>query len=118
MSFHGTTYPNYHDAEGWHPVGTRSDRIAGSAAFTVFYATGDRRAAYTVIAGTAVSVPSGARRFTVDGLRMAEFRDGDRWVIVFPDRGNSCVLTAAAPREKRWLVKLAAWHQVHAATPA
>jgi hypothetical protein len=118
VSFHGTAYPNYHDSEGWHAVGTRTDRVAGTSAFTVYYATGQRRAAYTVVADTQVSVPAGARRFKVDGVRLAEFRDGDRWVIVFPDRGNSCVLTAAAPREKQWLVKLAVWHRVHSATPA
>jgi hypothetical protein len=115
--FHGTSYPNYHDSEGWHPVGTRSDRIGGAAAFTVYYATGQRRAAYTVVAGKRVAIPSTARRFTVRGVRLAEFRDGDRWVVVFPDHGNSCVLTAAAPREKQWLVKLAVWHRGPTATP-
>ena len=108
VSFHGTAYPNYRDDEGWHAVGSRPDSIGGTPAFTVYYATGKRRAAYTVVAG-AVSVPAGARRFVAGGVRMAEFRSGDRWIIVFPNQGNSCVLTARAPREKTWLVKLAVW---------
>jgi hypothetical protein len=109
VAFHGTAFPNYHDSEGWHPVGTRTDVIARKDAFTVYYATGDRRAAYTVVAGTDVTVPAGAHRFVADGLPLMEFRDGDRWVVVFRSRGNSCVLTAAAPREREWLVKLAVW---------
>lgn len=109
VSFHGTAFPNYHDSEGWHPVGTRSGEIAGRSEFTVYYATGARRASYTVVAGSRVAVPSSARRLVAGGTPMAEFRDGDRWVIVFQNRGNTCVLAAAAPREKHWLVKLAAW---------
>ena len=111
VSFHGTEYPNYHDREGWHAVGTRPGSIDGTPAFTVYYATGARRAAYTVVEGVRVALPSGARRFVAGRTRMAEFRDGDRWVVVFSDHGNSCVLVAAAPREKAWLVKLAAWHR-------
>jgi hypothetical protein len=111
VSFHGTGYPNYRDDEGWHAVGSRSDPVGGRSAFTVYYATGKRRAAYTVVAGTRVSTPSSARRFAVGGVQMAEFRSGDRWIIVFANHGNSCVLTAAAPRERTWLVKLAAWHR-------
>jgi hypothetical protein len=107
--FHGTPYPNYHDSEGWHPVGTRTDQIAGIPTLTVYYAVGKRRAAYTVLAGTRVSVPASATYFVADGVPMAEFRSGDRWVVVFRNHGNTCVLTAAAPREKQWLVKLAVW---------
>ena len=110
VSFHRTAFPAYRDSEGWHAVGSRSDRIDGKAIFTVFYATGTRRAAYTVVAGTRVSVPSTAEHLVAGGLSLAEFRAGNRWIIVFRDHGNTCVLTAAAPREKTWLVKLAVWH--------
>lgn len=109
VNFRGTAFPNYHDHEGWHPAGARADTIDGSATRTVFYMVGDRRAAYTVVAGTRVSVPANARRFTNGGVPLREFRDGDHWVIVFRDHGNTCVLTAAAPREKHWLIALAVW---------
>jgi hypothetical protein len=114
VGFHGSAFPNYHDSEGWHPVGARSGRIGGRPEYTVYYAVGSRRAAYTVVAGAPVSVPSSARHLVVGGLHMTEFRDGDRWIIVFRDRGNTCVLTAAAPREKKWLVKLAVWDAARA----
>ena len=109
VSFHGTAFPNYHDSEGWRPGGTRTGQVDGRPEFTVFYVTGRRRAAYTVVAGSRVSTPSSARRFVAGGVHLIEFRDRDRWVVVFPNHGNTCVLTAAAPREKRWLVKLAVW---------
>ena len=118
VSFHGTGFPNYHDGEGWHPVGTRAGHIAGRPEFTVYYATGNRRSAYTVVAGTRVSIPSDARTFAADGLTLAEFRDGDHWVIVFQNGDNSCVLTAAAPREKQWLIKLAVWNSARVASRA
>ena len=118
VSFHGTPYPNYHDSEGWAPAGTRSGTINGTPVFTVYYATGERRATYTVVAGTRVSVPAHAAHLLVGGLRLIEFRDGGRWIIVFANHGNSCVLAAAAPREKTWLVKLAVWRSVAATTPA
>ena len=117
VSFHGTSYPNYHDTEGWHPVGTRVDSIGGRRALTVFYATGARRAAYTVVTATTVRVPSGVRPFTAGGRRLIEFRTGDHWVVVFADHGNTCILTAAAPRERAWLVKLAVWHSAGATGP-
>jgi hypothetical protein len=109
VSFHGSAFPNYHDSEGWRPGGTRPGRVDGRPEFTVFYVVGDRRAAYTVVATSGVSTPANAHRFVSHGVHLTEFRDRDRWVIVFPDRGNTCVLTAAAPREKQWLVKLAVW---------
>ena len=118
VRFHGTGFPNYHDDEGWHPVGTRAGQIGGRAEFTVYYATGKRRSAYTVVAGTRVSIPSDARRFATDGLTLAEFRDGDHWVVVFQNGNNSCVLTAAAPREKQWLIKLAVWDSGQVASRA
>jgi hypothetical protein len=118
VSFHGTPLPNYHDSEGWAPAGSRSGTINGTPAFTVYYATGKRRAAYTVVAGTRVSVPAHAAHLRVGGLRLIEFRERDRWIIVFANHGNSCVLTAAAPREKTWLVKLAVWRSGAGTTPA
>jgi hypothetical protein len=118
MSFHGTPLPNYSDSEGWHAVGTRVDRFDGAPAFTVFYATGGRRATYTVVARTRVGVPASATHRVAEGLQLAEFRHGDRWVVVFANHGNSCVLTAAAPREKNWLVKLAVWRTQTETTPA
>lgn len=109
VNFNGTQFPNYRDGEGWHAVGTRAGKVAGRPAFTVYYETGARRAAYTVLAATRVSIPAGSNRFVAGGRQLAEFRSGDHWVVVFHDLDNSCVLTAAAPREKRWLVKLAVW---------
>jgi hypothetical protein len=117
VAFHGTPFPNYHDTEGWHPAGTRADQIAGRSTLTVFYVIGRRRAAYTVVADTGVSVPPGARHLVVNGMRLVEFRDGPVWVIVFRDHNNSCVLTAAAPREKAWLVKLAVWSRGSSRSP-
>jgi len=118
VSYHGIVFPNFHDREGWHPVGVRRDRIGGVTTVTVFYATGDRRASYTVVPGTGLAVPSGASRLRVAGLSLREFRSGDRWIVTFEHAGATCVLTAAAPRERAWLVRLATWHGGPTTTPA
>jgi hypothetical protein len=110
ISYDGIAYPNYHDREGWHPVAARYDRIDGLATATVFYQTGRRRAAYTVVHATGLAVPAEATRLRVAGLSLMEFRSGDRWIVTFRRGGNTCVLTAAAPRERRWLIALATWH--------
>jgi len=109
ISYHGIVYPNYHDREGWHPVAARYDRVGGLATATVFYQTGRRRAAYTVVPATDLAVPPGASRLRVAGLSLTEFRSGDRWIVTFQRHGSTCVLTAAAPRERRWLIALATW---------
>ncbi|HXE43803.1 MAG TPA: hypothetical protein VN635_01260 [Conexibacter sp.] len=107
--FAGVAFPNYHDAEGWHPGGTRTDTIDGRATATVFYVIGRRRAAYTVVRGTGLALPANAERVRAGRLHVVRFRDGDRWVIVFERNGSTCVLTAAAPREREWLLQLADW---------
>jgi hypothetical protein len=118
VSYHGIAYPNYHDHEGWHPVSLRHDTIAGYPTMTVFYETGRRRAAYTIVHATGLAVPATARRLRVGGLSLTEFRRGDRWIVTFERNGNTCVLTAAAPRERRWLLTFAAWHRVTGTQPA
>jgi hypothetical protein len=117
VSYHGIVYPNFHDHEGWHPVSARHDTIAGYGTMTVFYETGRRRAAYTVIPATGLAVPARASRVRVGRLSLTEFRSGNHWIVVLERNGNTCVLTAAAPRERRWLLALAAWRGGPVATP-
>jgi hypothetical protein len=107
--FAGVAFPNYHDSEGWHPGGTRTDTIDGRATATVFYVIGRRRAAYTVVRGTGLTLPANAERVRAGRMHVARFREGDRWVVVFERDGSTCVLTAAAPRERHWLLQLADW---------
>jgi len=109
ISYHGIVYPNFPDREGWHPVAARYDRIGGLRVATVFYQTGRRRAAYTVVPATGLAVPAQARGLRVGGLALREFRSGDRWIVTFETHGNTCVLTAVARRERHWLIALAAW---------
>jgi hypothetical protein len=116
-SYHGIAFPNYHDSEGWHPVGLRRDRIGTLETMTVVYATGNRRATYTVVPATHLAVPARASRQRIGGLRLRVFRTGDRYIVTFEKAGNTCVLTAAAPRERQWLIRLATWHGGPATSP-
>lgn len=110
ISFHGIVYPNFHDHEGWHPAAARHDRVGDLRTATVVYQTGTRRAAYTVVPTTGLAVPATATHLRVAGLSLTEFRSGDHWIVTFQRSGSTCVLTAAAPRERQWLVRLAIWN--------
>jgi len=115
-SVSGVAFPNYHDSEGWRPSGGLTAHIAGRLVRIVFYRTGARRAAYIILAGSRLAVPADARRFTLFGIRLTEFRSGDHWIVTFRRRGATCVLVARAPRERTWLLKLAIWpHQLPSA---
>ncbi|HMD52484.1 MAG TPA: hypothetical protein VKG62_07195 [Solirubrobacteraceae bacterium] len=52
-SVDGVAFPDWGERFGWHPVGARSDRLAGREVTTVFYADGSRRRiGYAIVAGT------------------------------------------------------------------
>jgi hypothetical protein len=112
----GVAFPNWARARvmpmppfAWKPVGTRSDRLDGRRADTVFYEHMDHRVAYTIIAGEALDPPAHARQRMVAGRRLWESRDGNRDVVVFTRQGHTCVL-AGHVISRRTLERLATWH--------
>jgi hypothetical protein len=59
---------------------------------TVVYARGAQRVGYTIVDGAPLSVPSGARRVTYEGLDVAVLRRGDARYITWERGGRTCVL--------------------------
>jgi hypothetical protein len=94
-SYGGVTYPNYAKF-AVPPTGTRSDRIGGRPALTVFYRLADgTRLSYTVFSGRAVSLPSSARSVVYEGVRLKEFSTSSGLSVVTLVRyGRTCVLAA------------------------
>ncbi len=95
VSYGGVTYPNY--AKFSVPAtGTRSDRIGGRPALTVFYRLpSGTRLSYTVFSGTAVSLPHDARTVTFEGVPLREFSTSSGLSVVTLVRyGRTCVLAA------------------------
>ncbi len=94
-SYGGVTYPNYAKLSV-PPTGTRTDRIGGRPALTVFYRLPDGTPlSYTVFSGKAVPLPSGVRNVVFHGVPLREFSTPSGLSVVTLVRyGRTCVLAA------------------------
>jgi hypothetical protein len=82
-------FPNWQRTAGWGSVGERTDHLGNRTVVTVYYASGRRHLAYSI-----VSTP------TLAGLRTGgqpyeALTEHGRTVIVWKEQGHTCVLSAA-----------------------
>jgi hypothetical protein len=106
----GVHFPDYgYGWPRWRTAGTRQDTIAGRAATTVVYRGPSGDVGYTIVAGTALPEPAGARHVTAGGQRLAVLRHGDATVVTWRRGGHTCVLASRAPGAERQLVRFAVW---------
>jgi anti-sigma factor RsiW len=101
-------FPNYAAKFSWKPVGARQDGLSGRGATTVYYASGLRRVAYTIVSGSALHAPSGSRSTTRGGVEFRAFRSGGRAAVTWQRGGHTCVLSGAGVRPAE-LLTLADW---------
>jgi hypothetical protein len=94
-SYGGVTFPNYAKFSV-PPTGTRTDRIGGRPALTVYYRLPDGTPlSYTVFSGKAVPLPSGVRNVVFRGVPLREFSTSSGLSVVTLVRyGRTCVLAA------------------------
>lgn len=94
-SYGGVTYPNYQKFSV-PPTGTRTDRIGGRPALTVFYRLANGTPlSYTVFSGQAVPLPSSAKSVVFEGVPLHVFRTSSGLSVVTLVRyGRTCVLAA------------------------
>jgi hypothetical protein len=98
-SLEGVTYPDWRPHFGWRAVGTRTDRLGGRSAVTVFYVNrAGERLAYTIVGGRALSRPRGAARLVHDGIVYRALSRDARHVVTWERGGHTCVLSAAGVR--------------------
>ncbi len=95
VSYGGVTYPNYHKF-AVPPTGTRTDRIGGRPALTVFYRLPDGTPlSYTVFAGKAVPLPAGTKSVVFQGVPLKTFTTSSGLsVVTLVRHGRTCVLAA------------------------
>jgi hypothetical protein len=94
-SIGGVQFPNYTwYAKRWSTVGSHRDELSGRDALTLTYRAGNRRLGYTIVDGKPLDVPSGARRVTAKGMRLAVLRRGGTLVITWREGGHTCVLAS------------------------
>jgi hypothetical protein len=104
----GVRFPNYRYSTPYATAGARSDELGGRRALTVVYRSGEREFGYTIVDGTPLAVPAGARRVDRDGLRLAVLRRGNATVVTWRQGGHTCVLAARGATVDR-LIDWAAW---------
>ncbi|MBV8945519.1 MAG: hypothetical protein JOZ95_08865 [Solirubrobacterales bacterium] len=94
-SYGGVTYPNYQKFSV-PPTGTRTDRIGGRPALTVFYRLPNgTRLSYTVFSGRAVPPPAGTKNVVFAGVPLKTFSTSSGLSVVTLVRyGRTCVLAA------------------------
>ena len=95
VSYGGVTYPNYAKF-AVPPTGTRTDRIGGRPALTVFYRLpSGTRLSYTVFSGKAVPLPASARNVVFEGVPLKTFTTSSGLSVGTLVRyGRTCVLAA------------------------
>ena len=101
-------FPNWAEQFGWRAAGARVDRVKGRSATTVFYARHGRRIAYTIVAGSALSLPTSGARDVRAGIELRSFALRDRLVVTWRRKGHTCVLSGASVSRPE-LLALAAW---------
>jgi anti-sigma factor RsiW len=104
----GVPFPNYGAKFSWKPVGARRDAPSGRRTRTVYYQSGGRTVAYTIVSGGALHSPSGSRSTRVDGVEFSTFAKDGRTVVTWQRGGHTCVLSATGVRSSD-LIALADW---------
>jgi len=101
-------FPNWGQSLGWRAVGSRTDRLGGHQAITVYYRWREDQIAYTIVSAPALAKPA-ARQYT--WLHGTEFRtttQNGRLVVSWYRAGDTCVLSGRGVTAAE-LQTLAAW---------
>jgi hypothetical protein len=104
----GVPFPNWSREFGWRAAGTRTDRLDGRHARTVFYRKAGKRIAYTIVSGDGIRAPADSQPARLNGVNLHTFRSGDRHAVTWWRNGRTCVLSASNVGD-RTLLKLASW---------
>ena len=109
-SIEGLPFPDWNTRFQWRAIGARQDEIEGRNSKTVYYDNPKgARAAYTILGGSQLEPPEGARKVMVRGHPYYVLdRDGQRIVVWYRD-GHTCVMSAPKGITQAKLLDLAAW---------
>ncbi len=94
VSAAGIAYPGWSAQFGWRALGVRRDRLDGRMATTVFYGSGSRGIAYTIVSGAPLAPGAVSRSSTWEGTRLKTLSAGGRVIVSWVQDGHSCVLSA------------------------
>ena len=109
-SMEGVPFPYWGGSFKWEAVGARDDKIEDRSAKTVFYDNPKgARAAYTILGGDTIDVPSGASEKDMNGVKLFITTEKGRRIVTWTRNGHTCVLSAPVSVPEAKLLQLAAW---------
>ncbi len=100
-------FPNWDRLFGWRAVGSRTDRLGGHEAITVYYQWREDRIAYTIVSAPALAKPA-AQSTWLHGTELRTQTQNGRLVVSWYRAGDTCVLSGTGVKAAE-LQKLAAW---------
>jgi anti-sigma factor RsiW len=100
-------FPNWASQFGWAATGSRTDKLAGRTAITVFYRWRDNTIAYTIVHSPPLGEPA-AKAVNWDGTELRTLELNGRLVVTWRRAGNTCVLSGTGVTAAE-LQALAAW---------
>jgi hypothetical protein len=100
-------FPNWTARLHWRAVGTRTDRLGGHTAVTVYYEWKGVQIAYTIVSAPALAAPA-AHPTWRDGTELRTLTIGGRLVVTWQRSGDTCVLSGTGITAAE-LQGLAAW---------
>ena len=107
----GVRFPNYGYDSSWRTIGGRVDTLDRRRSQSVMYVLASVRVGYTILDGSPLGQPPGARRFETSGTSVWVARLDGALVVTWRRSGHTCVLasrTATLPQ----LLRLVAWRGV------
>jgi hypothetical protein len=105
----GVAFPYWEEGLGWRSVGARSDRIAGRAVTTVFYADPQgRRIGYAIVGGTPPPALTGGVVAQRGGTDYRLLSVNGAGAVVWLRHGHLCVV-AGRGVDSATLLALASW---------
>jgi hypothetical protein len=109
-SVDGVRFPAWGPKFKWRATGARYDKLDDRKTTTVFYDNPKGvRAAYTIVGGKRLPIPSTATKHTYEGTDIYSFVRGDRRIVAWERKGHTCVMSAPVSVPEERLLRLAAW---------
>jgi hypothetical protein len=104
----GVAFPYWEERFGWRSTGARSDRLAGRAATTVFYANArGQRIGYAIVGGPAPRMSGGVVAWR-NGTPYRLLSEGSSQVVTWQRGGHLCVVSGRGVTGAT-LLRLASW---------
>ncbi|MGH2881839.1 MAG: hypothetical protein ACRDPA_03890, partial [Solirubrobacteraceae bacterium] len=100
-------FPNWMSRFGWSAVGSRTDKLDGRTAITVYYERNDDTIAYTIVHSPPLAQPTG-KAINWRGTDLHTLNLNGRLVVTWRRGGDTCVLSGTGVKAAE-LQRLAAW---------